>query len=162
MRNLDINQLNDNIQRWIRDYLNSANAEKVVVGLSGGIDSAVTATLCKKALGKQNVVGLILPCESISADIEDAIMVAKFLAIKYEVIDLTPVYKRFLENLPQKWDSNVLAQANLKARLRMVTLYYYSQILGKCLVAGTGNRTEIAIGYFTKYGDLGFRYGFLH
>jgi NAD+ synthase len=155
MRNLDINQLNDNIQRWIRAYLNGANAEKVVVGLSGGIDSAVIAALCMKALGKQNVVGLILPCESISSDIEDAIMVAKYLAIKYEVIDLTPMYRSFLQNLPQTWHSNILTQANLKARLRMVTLYYYSQILGKCLVAGTGNRAEIAIGYFTKYGDGG-------
>ncbi len=155
MRELDINQLNDSIQRWIRDYINAANANKVVVGLSGGIDSAVTAALCVKALGKQNVVVLILPCESISADIEDAIMVAKFLAIKYEVIDLTPVYRNFLQNLPQKWDSNVLVQANLKARLRMVTLYYYSQMLTKCLVAGTGNRAELAIGYFTKYGDGG-------
>jgi NAD+ synthase len=155
MRKLDINQLKDNIQRWIRDYFNNANAEKVVVGLSGGIDSAVTAALCMNTLGKQNVVGLILPCESNPADIEDAIMVAKCLAIKYEVIDLTPMYRNFLQNLPQKWDSNVLAQANLKVRLRMVTLYYYSQILGKCLVAGTGNRAELAIGYFTKYGDGG-------
>jgi NAD+ synthase len=155
MRDLDINQLNDNIQHWIRDYLNGANAEKAVVGLSGGIDSAVTAALCMKALGKQNIFGLILPCESILTDTEDAIMVAKSLGIKFEVIDLTPVYRKFLEKLPQRGDLNVLAQANLKARLRMVTLYYYCQILGNCLVAGTGNRAELAIGYFTKYGDGG-------
>ncbi len=155
MRELDINQLNNNIQRWIRDYMNAANAEKDVVGLSGGIDSAVTAALCMKTLGNQKVFGLILPCESNPADVEDAILVAKSLRIKYEIIDLTPVYMKFLEYLPHKEDPTLLAEANLKARLRMVTLYYYCQILGNCLVAGTGNRAELAIGYFTKYGDGG-------
>jgi NAD+ synthase len=165
MRELDINQLNNNIQSWIREYIDAANAEKIVVGLSGGIDSAVTAALCMKTLGKENIFALILPCESIPADIEDAIIVAKSLAIKYEVIDLTPVYRKFLENLSQLGNSNLLAQANLKSRLRMVTLYYYCQTLGNCLVAGTGNRAELAIGYFTKYGDGGVDFeplGFLY
>ena len=154
MRDLDIPQLSINIQNWISTYLKEANANKVVVGVSGGIDSAVTAALCVKVLGKQNVFGLILPCESILADIDDAKMVIKSLGIKKLLIDLTPVFKEFVKVMPFKED-NTIAKANLKARLRMVTLYYYCQILGKCLVAGTGNRAEMAIGYFTKYGDGG-------
>ncbi|TFG02434.1 MAG: NAD+ synthase [Promethearchaeota archaeon] len=155
MRDLDIPQLSNNIQNWIKTYLKSANAEKVVVGISGGIDSAVTGGLCAEAIGEQNVFGLILPCESIPADIEDAKMVVKSLGINQELIDLTPGFKKFMKVLSFNDSKNKIAKANLKARLRMVTLYYYGQVLGDCLVAGTGNRAEMAIGYFTKYGDGG-------
>jgi NAD+ synthase len=155
MRELDIGKLRDNIQNWIKEYVISAKADKVVVGLSGGIDSAVTAALSVKALGKENVFGLLMPCESISSDIEDAKMVAEFLGIRYELIDLTPVYQEFLRQLSNITEDQKVAKANLKARLRMVTLYFIAQSKGNCLVAGTGNRAELAIGYFTKYGDGG-------
>lgn len=155
MRDLNIPQLSNNIQKWIRAYVNGANADKVVIGISGGIDSAVTSALCVKALGKNNVLGFILPCESISADIEDARIVVNSLGIKYELVDLTPIFKDFMKNVNIRGQINKLASANLKARLRMITLYYYCQCLGNSLVAGTGNRAELAIGYFTKYGDGG-------
>ncbi|MFW9929585.1 MAG: NAD+ synthase [Candidatus Thorarchaeota archaeon] len=155
MRDLEISELSSKIQIWIKDYVKNANADKVILGLSGGIDSAVTAALCMKALGNQNVTGLILPCESISTDIADAEMVARNLGIKRYVIDLTPIYEEFLSYMPIEDKFNKLPKANLKVRLRMVTLYYICQILGNCLVAGTGNRAEMAIGYFTKYGDGG-------
>jgi len=154
MRDLDIPQLSNNIQNWIKAYLRSANADKVVLGMSGGIDSAVTAALCAKALGKLNVFGLILPCESLLADIEDAKTIINTLGIKQEYVDLTPTYKEFIKRTQFEY-TNKLAEANLKARLRMVTLYYFCQQIGHCLVAGTGNRAEMAIGYFTKYGDGG-------
>ncbi|MEJ2293309.1 MAG: NAD(+) synthase [Candidatus Lokiarchaeota archaeon] len=147
--------MSSNIQNWIKDYVRNANADKVILGLSGGIDSAVTAALCMKALGNQNVFGLILPCESISTDIADAEMMAKILDIKTYLIDLTPVYGEFLNYMPIEIISNNLAKANLKVRLRMVTLYYLCQSLRNCLVAGTSNRAEMAIGYFTKFGDGG-------
>lgn len=155
MRNLDIPQLKDNIRGWILRYLKGVNADKVVVGISGGIDSAVTAALCTKALGKAEVFGLILPCESLLADIEDAKLVVNSLGIEHDLIDLTSVFEEFMNNVIIKEGNNNLAPANLKARLRMATLYYYGQCLGNCLVAGTGNRAEMAIGYFTKYGDGG-------
>ena len=155
MRDLDIGKLSNSIQKWIREYVINAKADKVVVGLSGGIDSAVTAALSVKAIGKENVFGLLMPCESILSDIDDAKLVVKSLDINYEVIDLTPVYQAFLRQLPNRGDSQKIANANLKARLRMATLYFIAQSKGNCLVAGTGNRAEIAIGFFTKYGDGG-------
>lgn len=142
--------LADDIVNWIRAEVEEAAAEGIVLGLSGGVDSAVVAALSKKALG-ENLLGLIMPCQSEPEDEEDANLIASHLGIKTEQIDLETVFKEFLRILPS---GNRLAQANLKPRLRMITLYYFAN---KCnyLVAGTGNRSEIAVGYFTKYGDGG-------
>ena len=155
MRELDYNKLCSDIQSWILKYLQSANAEGVVVGLSGGIDSAVTAGLCAKAISKENVIGIGLPCESIVEDLDDAKMIASNLGIEFNIIDLSPIYKIFKSSLNEQVVGDKMASANLKARLRMATLYYIAQTKKNYLVAGTGNRAEIAIGYFTKYGDGG-------
>ncbi|MFX0060142.1 MAG: NAD+ synthase [Candidatus Hodarchaeota archaeon] len=155
MRRLDYANLSDEIQKWIKSYVNSAKAQGVIVGLSGGIDSAVTASLCVNAIGKDQVIGLGLPCESISQDMEDASLVADILGIEFEIIDLTSVYHEFLSTANNKNQSNQLSRANLKPRIRMMALYFIGQTKGKYLVAGTGNRAELAIGYFTKYGDGG-------
>jgi len=153
MRKLDYKKLAVDIQNWVKNYVMTANAESVVVGLSGGIDSAVTAALCSKALGKENVIGLGLPCESVSQDLEDAKLIAKVLGIDFKIIDLTSVYNKFLEVMEPIVKTNKMASANLKPRLRMTALYFYGQSKGNYLIAGTGNRAELAIGYFTKYGD---------
>ncbi|NVM18379.1 MAG: NAD+ synthase [Candidatus Lokiarchaeota archaeon] len=153
MRELDYEKLVIDIQNWIKNYVKSANATYIVVGLSGGIDSAVTITLCTKAIGKENIIGMGLPCESISQDLEDAKLIAKHLGINFDILDLTPVYDKFLDitsSIPRK---DKLASANLKPRLRMMALYFIGQSKGKCLIAGTSNRAELVIGYFTKYGD---------
>lgn len=155
MRLLNYSKLVSEIISWIRAYLKSANAERVVLGLSGGIDSAVTAALCVKAVGNDNVLAVYLPCESVSQDLVDAKLVAKSLGIKLKIVDLTSTYLEFLKIISSKIESTDMARANLKPRLRMMTLYYIGQSVGKCLVAGTGNRAELAIGYFTKYGDGG-------
>jgi NAD+ synthase len=168
MRSLDIDKVKLDIQRWIKNYITSAKADGIVIGLSGGIDSSVTASLCVKALGKEKVLGISLPCESDPQDFEDAKLIADQLGIELIKIELTPLFNEFersvIANLEQTefkiikiredmWRNNILALANVKPRLRMTTLYYIGQSMGLYLVAGTGNRTEMAIGYFTKYGD---------
>jgi len=153
MRELDYRKLCFNIERWIADYTTSAAAENVVLGLSGGIDSAVTAALCANAIGRTRVFTFGLPCDSIPQDLSDAQLVASTLGIKFEIIELTSVYAQFLKST--EIPTNKIAKANLKPRLRMMTLYFLAQSKGKSLVAGTGNRAELQIGYFTKYGDGG-------
>ena len=96
MRKLDYERIISEIQEWINDYCKSANADGIVVGISGGIDSAVTSTLCVNAIGKKKVVGLGLPCLSIPQDLNDAKIVADFLGIEFIVLDLSSVYEEFL------------------------------------------------------------------
>ena len=162
MRELDYEKLTSKIIDWIRDYVISAGANGVILGLSGGIDSATTAALSVKALGKENVISMGLPIESLPQDLEDGKFVADYLGIKLLICDLTSAYKEFLKILPSGMDSNQLAMANVKPRLRMTMIYFFAQSLGGYLVCGTGNRAELAIGYFTKYGDLGIIDEFLH
>ncbi|MFX1588258.1 MAG: NAD(+) synthase, partial [Promethearchaeota archaeon] len=109
MRTLDFKKLSIDIQNWIRNYIDSANADGVVVGLSGGIDSSVTASLCVKAIGKKRVIGLGLPCESTPEDLEDAKLIAQHLGIKYIIIDLTKPYNRFLEVFNSTIEHNIIS-----------------------------------------------------
>lgn len=157
MRKLDYGKLTSEIQNWIKEYVKSANAKGVILGLSGGIDSSVTATLSVNALGKENVIGLNLPIESLSQDLEDAKLVAEHLGINLKILDLTLVYNEFLKMVNPQIKSNRFSMTNLKPRLRMTMIYFIGQSMGGYLVGGTGNRSEIAIGYFTKYGDLGIK-----
>ncbi|HON55642.1 MAG TPA: NAD+ synthase [bacterium] len=137
------------ITKWLEKKLKESKLQGFVLGLSGGIDSAVVAALARQTTKK--VLCLIMPCHSAKTDVEDAILVAKKLKLKYEIIDLSPIFDLFLKILP---DADKLAIANIKPRLRMITLYYYAA-LNKSLVLGTGNKSELSIGYFTKYGDGG-------
>ncbi len=116
--------------------------------MSGGLDSSVCAILCARALGNR-VLGLIMPCHSNPSDEEHARLVADLFHIKTEKIDLGPVFDLCLRLLP---DDGRLPVANLKPRLRMIVLYYFSNRLGY-LVVGSGNKSELMTGYFTKYGD---------
>jgi len=138
------------IVNWIKDRVKNAGAKGIVMGLSGGIDSAVVSVLAQKAVG-ENILCLLMPCRSIEKDISDAYLHAKKFNLKTHFVELTKVYDTLLEILPA---GNQLAQANLKPRLRMMTLYYFANNLNY-LVAGTGNKSEITMGYFTKYGDGG-------
>ncbi|MCX5701136.1 MAG: NAD+ synthase [Candidatus Omnitrophica bacterium] len=139
------------IVSWIKRQVKDAGASGIVLGLSGGIDSAVVCALAKEAVGKRNVLALFLPCHSNFQDLKDARIVAKKLGVKTKAIDLSKVYDSFLSLLPK---SGKLAAANLRPRLRMATLYYFANKLNY-LVCGTGNKSELMAGYFTKYGDGG-------
>lgn len=136
---------------WLKTKLKSAKKSGIVVGLSGGVDSAVVSVLCQKAVGTKNILCLIIPCQSQKTDITDAKKVAKKFSLNIKTIDLTKIYENLIGILPA---ANKLTQANLKPRLRMLTLYYFANKLNY-IVAGTGNKSELSIGYFTKYGDGG-------
>jgi NAD+ synthase len=142
-------QTKNDIVKWIKIRVKKAGAEGLVLGLSGGIDSAVVAALCKLAF-PEDTLGLIMPCESQSEDEFFAKKTAKSLKIRTKTLVLDGVYKAFRNILPE--NKNLKHSGNIKARLRMASLYYYAGI-NNYLVAGTGNKTEISLGYFTKWGD---------
>jgi len=139
------------IIKWLRMQVKQARAKGIVLGLSGGVDSCVVASLAKEAVGKDNVLALILPIHSHSQDLIDAKLMAKNLGIKTKVIDLSASYDNLIKVLP---NGSCLAQANLKPRLRMLIIYYFANKFNY-LVCGTGNKSEISVGYFTKFGDGG-------
>jgi len=143
-------EIADKISLWIRERVEEAGAGGVVVGLSGGVDSSTAAVLAKGALGDR-VLGLIMPCHSDPTDVEHAKLVATKFGIETEYVDLTPVFDCLVEALSP---GGRLARGNLKPRLRMATLYYFANNL-HYLVMGTGDKSELTIGYFTKYGDGG-------
>lgn len=134
---------------WIRKQVKYSKAKGLVLGLSGGIDSASVAALCKEAVGNKRLLTLVLPIYTPQRDLKDAYLVAKILGIKTKTIDLSKIYDSLIKILPK---ANRLAQANLKPRLRMLTLYYFANKLNY-LVCGTGNKSELKVGYFTKHGD---------
>ncbi len=142
-------ELTDQITDWIRARVHGAGMSGVVIGLSGGIDSAVTAALCVRSLGSENVLGLVMPCESIEADTADGLRTAEHLGIAVKQIDISPVLRTFIA-AGQLDTSNLLNLANVKARLRMTMEYANSE---NRLVAGTGNFSETKTGYWTKWGD---------
>lgn len=151
---MDIEKEVKRIISFIREIIDKSKVEGIVVGLSGGIDSALTANLCAKSIGKEKVLGIIMPCHSMEKDIKDAKLVANHLGIRYELINLDATFDTFIEALKTSFEPEKMANANLKPRLRMCTSYYVANKL-HYLVAGTGNKSEDDIGYFTKYGDGG-------
>lgn len=145
------------ITKWIKNYVTEANADGVVIGNSGGKDSATVIALACKAIGKENVLTVAMPCNSIKSDINDAKLVANTFGVPIIEIDLTDTYK-VLESeiqpmLEVKDDFREKeAKINAKPRLRMTTLYYIAQSINY-LVLGTGNKCESLVGYTTKWGD---------
>ena len=155
----------NNIIEFIRDYFKKNNLKGVVLGISGGKDSGVVAGLFTMALGKENVLGVTLPCHSEHTDASDAQLVADHYGFKLVNIDLTPVYDSFINEINKLGDytdeqlknSNI----NIKPRLRMSSVYYLAALYsalkgGTYVVAGTSNKCELYTGYFTKGGDNTF------
>jgi len=144
-----------NISSWLKHKVSAAGAKGCVVGLSGGIDSAVVSLLCQQAFPDDTLV-LLLPCHSLEADMDSARRLAERFKLKHIGVDLSPVFDalyRALTGEPYQGQADLPA-CNLKPRLRMNALYYLAQKLNY-LVIGTGNRSELQMGYFTKYGDGG-------
>lgn len=146
----DESTLAGRISIWIKSRVDAAKADGVVFGLSGGIDSAVAAILAKMAVGRK-ALGLLLPCHSSPESAEHAILVARMFSIDTVTVDLTSVHDEMVRQLPE---GEGMALVNIRPRLRMTVLYYYANLYNK-LVLGTSNKTEMMIGYFTKWGDGG-------
>ena len=149
-------ELAEHLTEWIRAEVTAGDGRGAVFGLSGGIDSAVVAALAKQAFPHHSL-GVVLPCHSDPRDAEDGALVAHHFGVPSATVDLGPVYDLLLEQLAgssSDLPESRLATANLKPRLRMTALYAFANQLGY-RVLGTGNRSELAVGYFTKYGDGG-------
>lgn len=148
----EYNKIVKTIIEFIRAEVKSRGSTGVVVGISGGLDSAVATYLAVKALGPKKVFGLILPDSGVTPkrDTIDAEKLAKHLGIKYEITEVGKIKRLCLnKNLPH---NSKLAKANLLVRLRMSLLYFHAAATNK-LVLGTGDKSELQLGYFTKYGD---------
>ncbi len=143
-----------NAVTWIKEYVKRIGAKGVVVGNSGGKDSATVIAMATKALGKENVIAVSMPCHSISHDFEDAKLVADTFDVKFLKVDLSNTYNEMEKEIQSAMGKNLSKEAtiNMKPRLRMTTLYGIAQSLGY-LVIGTGNLCEAMVGYTTKWGD---------
>jgi len=150
---MDYKKLATDISDWIKKQVEEANAKGVVFGVSGGVDSSVVSVLCKNVFPKEHLA-LILPCFSSKRDLDDAELVVKKFSLNYKIINLEDIFLAFSRILGFNPQDKELAVANIKPRLRMITLYYFANKLNY-LVVGTGNKSELIMGYFTKYGDGG-------
>lgn len=143
-------KLRDEIAAWLREYLAATGADGFVLGLSGGVDSAVTAALAVQAVGPESVLAAILPCHSEPIDAVLAGEVIDALKIPSVTVDLDEAFDALMRSLPRT--DHRLATANIKPRLRMTALYYLAQTRNY-LVLGCSNKSEWLVGYSTKYGD---------
>lgn len=148
--------IHDAILLGIRDYFGKLGFKSAVLGLSGGIDSAVTCTLAVRALGKENVMGMMMPSRySSEGSVNDAVALAKNLGIRYEIIEIEPMYAQFLEQLKPVLEDRPfnVTEENIQARVRGTLLMAASNKLGHILL-NTTNKSEMSVGYGTLYGDL--------
>lgn len=149
IKNQDYKSIKDGIENFLLDEVKTRQANGVVLGLSGGIDSAVLASLCSNIL-KEKTLALILPDSKITPteDTQDGIELAKQLGIKYKLIDINPIHLEFAKYM----EPNERALGNLRARIRSNILYYHANLTNS-LVLGSSDKSEFLIGYFTKHGD---------
>jgi len=150
---IDTNHIIKIISDFIKTRLEESKRSGIIVGLSGGIDSAVVASLCVKALNSDRVYGVFFPSSTTPpSDFKDVELFCKHLNIALTVVDIQKLIDVFSSIISTPEDSRLMEWANLKPRLRQTIWYYYANKLN-CLVCGGGNKSEIMIGYFTKYGD---------
>lgn len=161
----------EKIVKFIRDYYKKNNLKGVVLGISGGKDSAVVAALFTRALGAENVLGVKLPCHSSNQDSIDAQLVADKYGFELINLDLTNCFDAFVKEIYKlgnfTLDNLKNSNINLKPKLRMSSLYYLAQLYssikgGTYIVAGTSNKCELFVGYFTKGGDSTYDIGVIN
>ncbi|MGL6118983.1 MAG: NAD+ synthase [Fusobacteriaceae bacterium] len=147
---LDLNKVEEKVLKFVKEEVKKAGVSKVVLGLSGGIDSGLVAYIAAKALGAENVFGIMLPYKSSSKEsIEHGELVANKIGIKTKIIEITPMVEPYFN---MEADMSNLRKGNKMARERMSVLFDYSA-KEKAIVIGTSNKTEIYLGYGTLYGD---------
>jgi NAD+ synthase len=152
---INAEQVCKQIESFIQEMIKTSKTKGLIVGLSGGIDSSVCAALAVRAIGKEKVLGLIEPNAKLDPKYEeDARKLAKQLGIEVKKIAITDMLAAFISNADVEIAKNQLAIGNVMARIRMVINYAYANHLNY-LVLGTSNKTEIMVGYITKYGDGG-------
>jgi NAD+ synthase len=155
--NIDPKKTVDTISGFIKEVIEESKSEGLIVGLSGGIDSSVVTYIASQSVSRDKILGLIMPSETTATeDVQDALSVAEVLGIKKKIIPIDNIIEKIstlsVDSISDK--QYQLAQANLKARARMMILYYHANAMNR-LVLGTGNKSELLVGYFTKYGDGG-------
>ena len=154
----DYDQLKFDIDRWLKDYYYMYAIKAFVVGVSGGIDSAVVSTLCAETELPTYVLTMPLHSKKENTKLSDAhakALMKKYSNVRVVNIDLSDTYESLLFNIDQDFVNNKLANANTKSRLRMVSLYQVAGSVGG-IVVGTGNKVEdYGVGFYTKYGDGG-------
>ncbi|MBO4261204.1 MAG: NAD(+) synthase [Clostridia bacterium] len=149
---LDISKVRDELVVWIRDFFEkNGKGCKAVVGISGGKDSSVAAAICAEALGRENVIGVLMPC-GVQSDIEAAHMLVNHLGIRHFVVNIGESVKALKAAVPDALEATRQAEINLPPRIRMSTLYYVSQCVNGRVV-NTCNLSEDYVGYSTRYGD---------
>ncbi len=145
----------ERIKRFLQTHKEKAGARLFVVGMSGGLDSSVTASLCALAAGGRNVLGVSMPEKETwnEKNVQDARAVAKKFGVRFKLLDITKLVEATTQSLAASFRrTEIVAYGNVKARLRAMVLYYFANTK-EGLVAGTGDKSEIMLGYFTKYGD---------
>ncbi|MBO0888545.1 NAD+ synthase [Candidatus Bathyarchaeota archaeon] len=144
----------ERIVRFLKTHTERIGAKTLIVGMSGGLDSSVTATLCARAVGGRRTLGLCLPEDETKnqRNLRDAEKVASKHEIEFRTVDISPLVRATRNLVKPNGRESKIPMGNAKARLRAMLLYYHANT-AKALVVGTGDKSEIMLGYFTKYGD---------
>ena len=152
---LDMASVETRIKRFIKNYVSRCKADGVVLGVSGGVDSCTNAAIASLSLGGDKVLGLFLPEQETynALDIQHAKLIAKKFGFNLQIVDISPILQACQNVLPVYNSKDRLSKGNLKARIRMLFLYYYSNRLRR-IVLGSSDKSETMMGYFTKWGDV--------
>jgi len=152
---MDFGEVQKRICCFIKEYVENTEAEGIVLGLSGGIDSATAAALASLAVGGKNVLALLLPEKETNKqkDLDDANAIADQFHLQTQLCDITEALNGIYNSIPSYDHTNRLCRGNIKARTRMIFLYYYANSQNR-IVCGTSDKSETMMGYFTKWGDV--------